>query len=230
VLKFDEATHTYTVDGTKFESVTTILKHAFPPFIADEVIQNVQKSPNSEYFMKSAAEIKAIWKQRADDGTKLHDDIEKFYNNIEIANESKEFEQFIQFFRETTPELKPFRTEWRIFCKDHLLAGTIDMLFVDKKGNFHIFDWKRCKKIDKNSFNNRKALWPIQHLPDSNYWKYSLQLNVYKYMLKKSYGIEIKSMALVQMHPDLDKYIIWEVPDMQYEVGEILKSLKNKNI
>ena len=57
------------------------------------------------------------------------------------------------------------------------LAGQADALFVDSAGDIVILDWKRTKSIRfDNAFRSLKE--PLQHLPDSNGWLYSLQLNV----------------------------------------------------
>ena len=42
----------------------------------------------------------------------------------------------------------------------------------------------------------------IQHIPDTNYWHYTLQLNIYKYILETKYGFNVKDLHLVVIHPD----------------------------
>ena len=56
-----------------------------------------------------------------------------------------------------------------------------------------------AKEIKKSGFNF------IQHpvldgIPDSNFWQYSLQLNLYKFILEKNYGIRIDNLYLVAIH------------------------------
>ena len=59
------------------------------------------------------------------------------------------------------------------------MGGQADAIFVDSAGNFVILDWKRtCSIKFDNAFRSLQE--PLQHLPDSNGWLYSLQLNVYK--------------------------------------------------
>ena len=49
----------------------------------------------------------------------------------------------------------------------------------DEKGNIIIIDWKRSKGLKYE--NPHAALqYPLQHLPDTNYFLYALQLNVYR--------------------------------------------------
>ena len=55
------------------------------------------------------------------------------------------------------------------------------MIFENPDGSLQIYDWKRCKEIKKvNSFNKYSTNEIISHLPDTNYWHYSLHEYNYK--------------------------------------------------
>ena len=85
-----------------------------------------------------------------------------------------------------------------------------------------ILDWKRTKSIRfDNAFRSLKE--PLQHLPDSNGFLYSLQLNVYKYMLETEYGLRVSSMYLAQVHPCLLRARLIEVPCMRDELQLIVE-------
>ena len=76
---------------------------------------------------------------------------------------------------------------------------------------------KRTKSIRfDNSFRSLKE--PLQHLPDSNGWLYSLQLNTYRYMLESEYGMQVSGMYLAQVHPCLARGRLIEVPRMEDEM------------
>ena len=78
-----------------------------------------------------------------------------------------------------------------------------DMLFTDKYGKFHIYDWKRSKEIVKsNSWFKFSHVDELSHIPDTNYWHYCLQLNTYKAILQRKYNIVVDSMFLVCFHPE----------------------------
>jgi len=63
------------------------------------------------------------------------------------------------------------------------------MVFEKEDGTLLIYDWKRSKEIKKtNPFNKWANKEEIEHLPDSNYWHYCLQLNTYKAILEDKYG------------------------------------------
>jgi hypothetical protein len=120
------------------------------------------------------------------------------------------------------PHLKPYRAEWMIFDEHARLAGSIDMVYENPDGTLMIYDWKRCKEIKKNNSFGEFALTEcINHLPDTNYWHYALQLNTYKTILEANYGKKVTQMCLVCLHPNLPSYQVWKVPVLAYEMAEL---------
>jgi len=69
---------------------------------------------------------------------------------------------------------------------------------------------------------------PLAHLPDCDGSKYGLQLNMYRYILKKYYDITISSMTLASFHPALDKYFVTEIPVMEEEIAAIVNDISKK--
>lgn len=209
-ITFEEGPHIYTIDGdSSYTSVTTFNHQHFEPFNADKIINNMMRSKNwtkSTYYGQTPKEIKAGWEENrvaaANAGTKMHYDIECFYNNIESSNNSVEYAYFKAFVKEFQ-HLKPYRTEWMIYDNELSLAGSIDMIFENEDGTLSIYDWKRSKEIKKTSpWNKFSKTECIEHIPDTNYWHYCLQLNTYKAILEKNYNKQIKDMYLVCLHPD----------------------------
>jgi len=87
-----------------------------------------------------------------------------------------------------------------------------------------IYDWKRCREITKTNRANKFATHPaIEHLPDTNYWHYALQLNVYKYILQNKYGKTITDLYLIVLHPEAQNYQRVKLPDLQSEVAELFE-------
>jgi hypothetical protein len=126
--------------------------------------------------------------------------------------------KFAQFVSDH-PRLKPYRSEWMIFHEELRLAGSIDMVYENANGTLMIYDWKRCKEIKKaNSFGEFALTECINHLPDTNYWHYALQLNTYKAILEAKYEKKVTSMCLVGLHPNLERYQLFKVPDLTHEI------------
>jgi len=226
---FDEEPHIYTIDGdSNYMSVTTWNHSHFEVFDADKVISNMMNSlkwPQSKYFGKTKEEIKAQWEKNglesSEAGTKLHYDIECFYNNIPVTNNSIEYKYFQNFIKDF-PNLKPYRTEWMIWDKELKFAGSIDMVYENLDGTLLIYDWKRTKDIKKTkSFIKFSHTDCISHLPDTNFWHYSLQLNTYKAILEKNYNKIVTAMTLVRLHPNSNNYQLLSVPNLQEEVKNL---------
>ena len=234
---FDEEPHIYTIDGdSNYMSVTTFNHSHFEHFNADKIIDNMMNSnkwEQSKYYGMSKDEIKELWnnngKEASTAGTKMHEDIEYYYNNNPRENNSIEYEYFIRFKNDFS-HLIPYRTEWMIWDKELKLAGSIDMLFQNPDGTLEIYDWKRCKDIVKiNSWDKYSHNKIIEHLPDTNFWHYSLQLNTYKYILEKNYGKKINGMYLVCLHPNNKNksYIRLKVSDLSNEVNDLMNERLN---
>lgn len=232
-ISFDEGPHIYTIDGdSNYLSVTKWNHDKFEKFDADKIIEKMMKSKNwinSPYNGMTKQEIKQQWskngKEASESGTKLHNDIEQFYNKMSVINDSIEYKYFQNFYKDHK-HLIPYRTEWMIYDKELKLAGSIDMVFQDKNSKkLHIYDWKRCKEIKMDN-KWQKSITPcISHLDDCNYNHYSLQLNTYKYILEKNYDEIVDDMYLICLHPnnENDNYIKIKVNNMTNELDNLME-------
>ena len=221
-VQFDEPTHIYTVKGETdgYISVTKFLHEFFPHFDADAVIHKMMSGKNwnakNKWFGKTAEEIKKAWddngKAASGAGTLMHLSIEQYLNGAEhlITEEIKatpEWKYFMNFWNDHGHDLVPFRTEWEVWAEEYRLTGSIDMIFYRKSDNSYVvYDWKRSKDIKVNNDFGGRALYPLDHLHDTNYWHYSLQLNVYRWFLETYYGLKINDMYLIVLHPDNKNY------------------------
>ena len=155
----------------------------------------------------------------------MHDKIEKYY-----LGENPTSDETYHLFEEFTKEYKlnPYRTEWAIFDEDLQIAGTLD--FLEYSNNeFTIYDWKRSDKIIgdgepiKTNRYNKTAFPPISNIPDTTYWHYALQVSIYRYILKRKYGINIAKGRLAVFHPSNSKYYVVDVPNLEEEVKLLFK-------
>jgi ATP-dependent exoDNAse (exonuclease V) beta subunit len=237
-IQFDEPTHVYTVQGSSkgIISCTKFLHEFFGHFDAKGTIKKMMASPKwteSKWYKPgiTAKEIEEQWnangREASGAGTAMHLAIEQFLNGSEHVilphiKETTEWRYFMNFWREHGGDLEPYRTEWEVWSEDHKLAGQIDMVYRRKSdGKFLIYDWKRSKEI-KTDNKFQTGLPPIQHLPDCNYWHYTLQLNVYRWFLENLYGLEIEDMYLLVLHPDNKNYKRVRLNRMDEEVEAML--------
>lgn len=236
-VQFDEPTHIYTVKGeTKgYISVTKFLHEFFPHFDADKTIKKMMSSPNwpqNKNYGKTAAQIKAEWeangKEASGAGTAMHLSIEQYLNGAEslISAETKatpEWKYFMNFWNEHGHDLVPFRTEWEVWSEEYRLTGSIDMIYYRKSDDSYvIYDWKRSKQIKTSNEFGGTGFPPLEHLPDTNYWHYTLQLNVYRWFLETYYGLKISDMYLIILHPDNTNYRRMKLNRMDEEVAAMM--------
>lgn len=236
LIQFDESSHTYTVNKIVLKSVTTWINSFFPKFDTNLIVDKMMKSSKwsqHELYGKTKDEIISVWEknnlQAVAEGTKLHRDIEFYFNDIEVDNKSIEYYYFQNFVRDHY-YLTPFRTEWKIYFEEVLTAGTIDMVFKKSNGKLDIYDWKRCKQIKTSNFYKKFASIDfLRHLPDTNYMHYCLQLNIYKYILQKKYNYLVDKMFLVCLHPENKNknYLLYQVPDMPNEMKLIFNHMES---
>ena len=245
---------------SNYTSVTTINHSHFSHFDADSVINNMMRgrnwNPQNKYWGLTPEQIKAQWAENARSvsgaGTDLHFNIECFMNqdlpqgythkdlldNYErdiaagapLINTSEEWDFFLQYIR-ATPDYKPYRTEWMIYHEDLKVAGSIDMVYENQDGTLSIYDWKRAKEIKKTDGFGKFAITPkIDHLPDTNFWHYSLQLNTYKAILQEKYGKTIKDLYLVRLHPNNPRktFEIIKCANLDKEISDLFELRKSQ--
>ena len=241
-ISFEEGPHIYTVYGKQgYTSVTTFVHKHFPHFDAEKIVNTLlsskkMKDPGNKYHGMTKEQILADWDKNRDQaaaaGTKMHYDIECFYNQNNPQNNSIEYEYFQRFVKDF-PELKPYRTEWTVFYEEYRLSGSIDMIFENPDGTLQIYDWKRCKSIEYEAYKEKTAITPcLNHLPDTNFWHYSLQLNLYKTILEHKYGKTVTGLYLICLHPDnpYKSYDRLEVPFLDNEMRDVLAWWKETHL
>ena len=157
----------------------------------------------------------------------LHLDIEKFFNSDKKyrPTNKREFDFFLDFYESQLINLKLYRTEWRIFDDLIYVAGTADIIFKKHDGSYAIYDWKRSERINRVGFNGKMGKGVCSNLDDCNYTHYCLQLNIYKKILEDHYAKPVSEMYFVQLHPSLDTFKVFDVPDMRSTVDRMFEEI-----
>ena len=98
----------------------------------------------------------------------------------------------------------------------------------DDDGEFTIYDWKRSSKVVNaqgqlivEGFRGKMSHSGIS-LPDTSFYHYCIQQNLYRYMLERHYGIRVKAMNLVVLCPDYPTYYVAQVPKMDQLIQQIV--------
>ena len=161
-------------------------------------------------------------------GTYMHRQIELALNGEAFDGRAEEMKQFNVFVHAV---LQPrswvmYRTEWSVYDETIMVAGQIDAVFKDAAGELHMVDWKRCKEplhpYAKQNFG-RYGYFPCEALIDNACVHYFLQQNLYMALLRRRYGLQLRSMSLVQLHPAQSGYRILQVPDWFSLANELLQ-------
>ena len=234
-VSFDSKTHSYFLGKKRLVSVTTLLNKFKNKFDSEYWSKIIAKKENT-----SQEEILAKWKKKAfkstEIGTAIHKIFEdytnknfKYINNeliFEYNNLENEFlEEFnmkknisLKFIKDffITKRIIPLYSEYIVYNEN--LAGQIDMICNDTKGNHYILDFKTNEKIEFESYKNKKMIGKLDFIDDCSYFHYSLQLSIYKELLK---DIDIKNIFIV--HITTENYFFIECEDL-------LKKIKLKSL
>ena len=233
---FVEDGHAYFVDGIRVPRSVTGLVHYFAHhFDPARAVRSMKQGRNWDEKLAemedlglgtSDEEIISRWRRHGEAQSKrgqlLHHHAELLLNGLEIEEpHSPEFMQLRSIYQSLLMlGLRPHRTELCIFHVGLRLAGQIDALFLDEDWKLVIVDWKRIRDLKyENTYSS--LLYPLDHLPDTNYWTYALQLNMYRYILETEYGLDVSRMMLAIVHPDMTSPRLVDVPRLDDEVRAI---------
>lgn len=164
------------------------------------------------------SDVRALWPRY---GTRVHHDIEMYFNGYTEPKWAKGREEWTQFLEFVETHLKekgyePFRTELTMGLGALRVCGQLDFLARKPNGKYALYDWKRTDKLkdykeDKDLARAKPFRAPWSHRVDSARNKYTIQINLYRQMLK-SYKIDVDEMYLVSVHKDHPNFQLISVP------------------
>lgn len=238
-ISFIQEGHKYIYKGvTEFTPVSHFYMSFFKSFDAQSVAgRKSQKTgiPIKHYL----EEWESTGKKASEIGTFMHKQIENSLNGLTTENKfhycfhgqyvdineeidiSLELQYYAKFIN--TLLSTPFRTEWCVYDISHKIAGTIDFICKNPDGTYDMFDWKHSNKIDPNAKIWSYGINGLEKIPDTSYWHYVIQQNTYKYILEHNYGIKIRNMNLIVLHPSYTSYIKFRVPEIQNIISIMLQ-------
>lgn len=202
-LKFEEETHTYTINGKKLSSVTADLKNFTTPFNAHMMAAVMAKKYNREHPSrpkKSAAWYKMYWKNKANEassrGHRVHQYAEMFpyFSTPSCSQEQGVFD----FFKILPKNYIVVASEYRVFSEKRGLAGTIDLLLYNSDtGKLVIADWKTNMTNVVMCYQNKKMKGPFKDLHEISYNKFAIQLSQYKTLIEESTEFEVEEHWII---------------------------------
>ncbi len=165
-------------------------------------------------------------------GTKLHGYIHNFLQSdgIKIPDIEPDirpaFNQFMHFKGNNLANKTIYRTEWAIYDEDAGIAGTCDLVVINKDGTFALYDWKRTTGIWRKGFQGQMGIGICADMQNCNFNKYSLQLNMYKRILEEKYNITISQLYIVQFYPQEQPYELIPAAELPERTTELFTFAK----
>lgn len=232
-LKFVKKTHTYTVGETVLVSVTKFISQFFKEFNEKEMAKFMAMLSRKRGIKGQGIRYwKKHWKEMSQHGTRVHQFLEHYITSgaEEVLNDLdlKKIQAGMKYVSVLKDELKGFKLvpEVKVFDEKLGLAGTIDVMAVRGK-EVYLVDWKTNKKIEQTGYKGAMAKAPVSYLPDCNYTKYALQLNLYRHILERQ-GYKIRGMNLIHLLPD-GNYKTYNIEFMNKEIKDILNEDTKKS-
>lgn len=164
-------------------------KKVDPKYISDLEAYNAKK-----------AEIDLEWKQKNEEakqaGTQVHEFLEKLIvsdpedclHTFQIPTDKYKLEK-AEMFQENDGIFTEYRMEVPI-NEEYVIIGIPDVI-IKENNHIKLIDYKAVEKIDTSarfdlSSKKKKTMaYPLNGIPDCNFYLYSLQLSVYAWMLQK---------------------------------------------
>ena len=195
--------HIYTLatnPDIEFISVTTFVSQFFAKFEAEKIATRLVKS-SPKYMGMTVQEVLQLWRDAADHGTLVHEQIENFILNQTPLTEPKAIHGVNWLKNFLMKSSFDVYSEVIIYSEELQLCGTIDLLLFDKNSNeYIIMDWKTSKAIGTKAFGNKKGVLPAsENIQDTKFNHYALQLSLYRYLLEQYYGFNVSSHYIVHL-------------------------------
>jgi len=214
------------IDDPEFEftSCTNFVKYFFEPF--DRIgIANKLTATHPNYADISPQKLVEEWDAVAWEGTFIHAEVENFLKENTEPTHPKSMAA-IEWLKKNILESDKYDifSEVIVYSKELSLAGTIDILLHDKANDtYKLLDWKTNKKIDSRSFQNRMGNHEAtSNLMDCNYFHYSIQLSLYRFLLEKYYGLTVSGAAICHL-TEYDVQLL-KTKYHEEELGEMFKA------
>ena len=247
-IDFEPEQHVYTYKGqTRLLPVSSLIAYFFEKFDAQAAAQR-----QYERYGIPVDETLKKWERNGqmarEVGTFVHEQTESYFRDgtfakvcpftfedqTEMISVEKERQHFLRFVMDY--DIHPYRQEWPVYDTDLNIAGTIDMVCKEMDGEFTIYDWKRSSKVVNvlgqpivEAFGGKRGFNGIS-LPDTPFYHYCIQQNLYRYMLEAHYGVKVKAMNLVVLCADYPSYVVVNVPKMDEVIEQIIAACKEKDL
>ena len=197
-------------------SVSKIVEAMHAPFdkegVANKTFSKYFNDPNSKYYHMSVQEIIDSWNAKAELGRNNGKILDTYIGMILENHESKDILEkyktslseivatnkcniFDKFYKENVENKLEYVTREQILHDETTgVVGRFDALFLKNDAKFPgvqnllLIDWKNTEKIETSNLYN-KLKGPLYKYDDCELNRYTIQLYIYVYILRKVYHL-----------------------------------------
>ena len=197
-------------------SVSKIVEVMHAPFdkegVANKTFSKYFNDPNSKYYHMSVQEIIDSWNAKAELGRnngkildtyigmilenhESKDILEKYKSSLSEIVATNKCNIFDKFYKENVENKLEYVTREQILHDETTgVVGRFDALFLKNDAklpgvqNLLIIDWKNTEKIETSNLYN-KLKGPLYKYDDCELNRYTIQLYIYVYILRKVYHL-----------------------------------------
>lgn len=230
VIFFKEDTHQYfnKLTNEEYQSVSHVIDEYKDHFDADKMSKLVakKKGMSQEEVLKEWDQIRDF---ACDRGTNLHEALENFIKFGEVdKNYKKVIESYINCVSKiiNENELKQIYSEILFYNHDTKIAGTSDICWVHNDETFTIGDFKTNKKFRYFSEYKNWMKYPISHLMECEFNKYTIQLSLYAYMCEVLTNKKCRGLIILYLNPDTGKFEPIHCNYLKHEIIMLLRDYK----
>lgn len=204
-LKFVEDTHTYTVDGKKIPSTSSLIKQFYEQFDAQRVSFSMSKGD-----VVKQQKLLSQWENKRDSaairGTDIHNFAENYvkqgfkYTARSFQTNTIQKQAVINFWNNLPDYYIPIFTELQMYHPVYGYAGTSDFELGDTRDNSLVIgDYKTNENLFKSY--GKTMLRPFTMLDDTPYNHYQIQFSYYQILLEQL-GYKVSARMLVWLKHD----------------------------
>ena len=197
-------------------SVSKIVEAMHAPFdkesVANKTFSKYFNDPNSKYYHMSVQEIIDSWNAKAELGRnngkildtyigmilenhESKDILEKYKTSLSESVATNKCNIFDKFYKENVENKLEYVTREQILHDEtNGVVGRFDALFLKNDAklpgvqNLLLIDWKNTEKIETSNLYN-KLKGPLYKYDDCELNRYTIQLYIYVYILRKVYHL-----------------------------------------
>lgn len=186
-----------------FRRCSEFVESFFEPFDGRAIATKLVCS-HPRYVDRTVEDLLAEWAAAGEQGTAVHGQIQQYLLR-DAAPEDPRAQHAVRWLEATYPKEEFLRMPEVVVHEENMkIAGTTDLLVRRRGGGrWVLLDWKTNKKIETKPFKGKCGIrGPARRWPDCNYFKYSLQTSLYRYLLEEQRGLAFDGQMLAHLTPD----------------------------